>query len=85
MTEPIETEPIEIEAELIVEELVPHDGPEPAAPLTVEQLRHAAYTAPGGPDSIFMKWQRGDEGVGEADWRAAAQAIRDQYPHEESP
>lgn len=44
----------------------------------VDVLRYRAYTAPGGPDSIYMKWQRGD--ATEQDWLNAVQAVKDQYP-----
>lgn len=55
---------------------------EPVEPPIVEpdyrELRHQAYTAPDGPDAIFMKWQRGE--ASEQDWLDAVAAIKQQYP-----
>jgi hypothetical protein len=47
----------------------------------VELDRHAAYTAPGGPDSIFLRWQRGD--ATEQEWLDAVQAVKDAHPYPE--
>ena len=45
--------------------------------------RHAAYTAPGGSDAIFMKYQR-DEATKE-EWLAAKAAIDEALPYPEAP
>jgi hypothetical protein len=49
----------------------------------VTVARHAAYTAPGGSDAIFMKYQR-DEATKE-EWLAAKTAIDDALPYPEAP
>jgi len=45
----------------------------------VEAARHAAYSAPGGPDSIFLRWQRGD--ATEQEWLDSVQAVKDANPY----
>ncbi len=45
--------------------------------------RHAAYTAPGGSDAIFMKYQR-DEATKE-EWLAAKVAIDEANPYPAAP
>lgn len=45
--------------------------------------RHTAYTAPGGSDAIFMKYQR-DEATKE-EWLAAKAAIDEANPYPEAP
>lgn len=45
----------------------------------VTAARYAAYTAPGGSDSIFMQYQRGEKT--EQDWLDAVQAINDANPY----
>jgi hypothetical protein len=49
----------------------------------VELDRHAAYTAPGGPDSIFLRWQRGD--ATEQEWLDSVQAVKDAHPYPDVP
>jgi len=49
----------------------------------VELARHAAYTAPGGPDSIFLRWQRED--ATEQDWLDSVQAVKDANPYPVAP
>lgn len=55
----------------------------PALGPSVDELRHAAYTAPGGADSIYMKWQRGD--ATEQEWLDAVAAVKALYPDPEDP
>lgn len=50
---------------------------------TVAAARHAAYTAPGGSDAVFMKYQR-DEATKE-EWLAAKAAIDEALPYPEPP
>jgi hypothetical protein len=60
--------------------------PPPVSSLTEEEIRfarHAAYAAPDGPDSIFMRWQRGD--ATEQEWLEAVQAVKDEYPYPPQP
>jgi hypothetical protein len=45
----------------------------------VSQARHVAYTAPGGSDSVFMKYQRGE--ATKQEWLDAVQAINDANPY----
>jgi hypothetical protein len=45
----------------------------------ISLARHAAYTAPGGSDAVFMKYQR-DEATKE-EWLAAKKAIDDAHPY----
>lgn len=45
----------------------------------VEVERHDAYTAAGGPDSIFLRYQRGD--ATEQEWLDAVQAVKDAHPY----
>lgn len=45
----------------------------------VTSARHAAYTAPGGSDAVFMQYQRGEKT--EQDWLDAVQAINDANPY----
>lgn len=49
----------------------------------VTLARHAAYTAPGGSDAIFMKYQR-DEATKE-EWLAAKAAIDEANPYPKAP
>jgi len=49
----------------------------------VELSRHAAYTAPGGPDSVFFRWQRGD--ATEQEYLDAVQAVKDAHPYPVAP
>jgi hypothetical protein len=49
----------------------------------VELARHAAYTAPGGPDSVFFRWQRGD--ATEQEYLDAVQAVKDAHPYPTAP
>lgn len=54
---------------------------EPAGP-TVDEVklqRHLAYSAPGGSDAIFLKYQRGE--ATKQDWLDAVQAINDAHPY----
>lgn len=48
----------------------------------VAAARHAAYTAPGGSDAVFMKYQR-DEAT-KQDWLDAKAAIDALYPYPQS-
>lgn len=48
----------------------------------VSAARHAAYTAPGGSDAVFMKYQR-DEATKE-EWLAAKAAIDEANPYPEN-
>ena len=45
----------------------------------VKQARHSAYTAAGGSDSIYLKYQRGE--ATEQEWLDAVQAINDAHPY----
>jgi hypothetical protein len=45
----------------------------------VELARHAEYTAPGGPDSVFFRWQRGD--ATEQEYLDSVQAVKDANPY----
>jgi len=45
----------------------------------VNLSRHSSYTAAGGSDAVFMKWQRGE--ATEQDWLDAVQAINDAHPY----
>lgn len=45
----------------------------------VTTARHAAYTAPGGSDSVYMKYQRGE--ATKQEWLDAIQAINDANPY----
>lgn len=49
----------------------------------VQVARHSAYTAPGGSDAIFMKYQR-DEATKE-EWLAAKAAIDEANPYPVAP
>jgi hypothetical protein len=49
----------------------------------VELARHAAYTAPGGPDSVFFRWQRGD--ATEQEYLESVQAVKDAHPYPVAP
>lgn len=49
----------------------------------ITAARHAAYTAPGGSDAIFMKYQR-DEATKE-EWLAAKAAIDEANPYPPAP
>lgn len=49
----------------------------------VTLARHTAYTAPGGSDAIFMKYQR-DEATKE-EWLAAKAAIDEANPYPVAP
>jgi hypothetical protein len=49
----------------------------------VELSRHTAYTAPGGPDAIFLRWQRGD--ATEQEWLNSVQAVKDANPYPVGP
>ena len=45
----------------------------------VKQARHSAYTAAGGSDAIYLKYQRGE--ATEKEWLDAVQAINDAHPY----
>ena len=45
----------------------------------VSAARHAAYVAPGGSDSVFMKYQRGE--ATEQQWLDAIEAINQANPY----
>lgn len=45
----------------------------------VSAARHAAYTASGGSDSIYMKYQRGE--ATKQEWLDAVNAINDAHPY----
>lgn len=45
----------------------------------VSASRHAAYVAPGGSDSVFMKYQRGE--ATEQEWFDAIEAINQANPY----
>lgn len=47
----------------------------------VSATRYAAYVAPGGSDSIFMQYQRGE--ATKQQWLDAVQAINDANPYPE--
>jgi hypothetical protein len=49
----------------------------------VELARHDAYTAPGGPDSVFFRWQRGD--ATEQEYLDSVQAVKDAHPYPTAP
>lgn len=54
-----------------------------AAYEAVSLARHAAYTAPGGSDAVFMKYQR-DEATKD-EWLAAKAAIDEANPYPPAP
>ena len=45
----------------------------------VKQARHSAYTAAGGSDAIYLKYQRGE--ATEQEWLDAVKAINDANPY----
>lgn len=45
----------------------------------VTVARHAAYTAPGGSDAVYMQYQRGE--ATEQEWLDAVQTINDANPY----
>ena len=45
----------------------------------VSAARHSAYTASGGSDSVYMKFQRGQ--ATKQEWLDAVQAINDAHPY----
>ena len=45
----------------------------------VKQARHQAYSAPGGSNAVFLKWQRGE--ATKQEWLDAVQAINDAHPY----
>jgi hypothetical protein len=45
----------------------------------VTLARHTAYTAPGGSDAVYMKYQRGE--ATEQEWLDAVQAINNANPY----
>jgi hypothetical protein len=45
----------------------------------VKQARHSAYTAAGGSDAVYLKYQRGE--ATEQEWLDAVQAINDANPY----
>jgi len=49
----------------------------------VDLARHAAYTAPGGADSVFLRWQAGD--ATREEWLAARQKVKDTHPYPPAP
>lgn len=49
----------------------------------VSAARHTAYTAAGGSDSVYMKYQRGE--ATEQEWLDAVAAINDANPYPEHP
>lgn len=57
----------------------PEPEPEPVTEENVRLRRHAAYVSADGPDSVFMRWQRGD--ATEQEWLGAVQAVKDQHPY----
>lgn len=50
-------------------------GPDPVQPITITQLRRAAYIERADP--LFFKWQRGE--ATEQDWLDEVAAIRDEF------
>jgi hypothetical protein len=44
----------------------------------VRAERHAAYSAPDGPDAIFLQWQRNE--ATEQEWLNSVQAVKDANP-----
>jgi hypothetical protein len=49
----------------------------------VRAERHAAYSAPDGPDSIYFRWQRGD--ATEQEYLDAVQSVKDAHPYPTAP
>lgn len=49
----------------------------------VKMARHALYTAQGGSDAIYLKWQRGE--ATEQEWLDAIKAIDDANPYPAAP
>ena len=45
----------------------------------VKQARHSAYSAPGGSDAVFLKYQRGE--ATKQEWLDAVKAINDANPY----
>lgn len=45
----------------------------------ISDERHDAYTAPNGPDAIYLRYQRGD--ASEQEWLDAVQAVKDAHPY----
>jgi alkylhydroperoxidase family enzyme len=45
----------------------------------VKQARHSAYTAAGGSDAVYLKYQRGE--ATKEEWLDAVQAINDANPY----
>lgn len=79
----IEAELIPLTEEQLAEQAVWEAGQHQRDIDAVSLQRHAAYTAPGGSDAIFMKYQR-DEATKE-EWLAAKAAIDDALPYPEPP
>lgn len=76
-----------IEREMTPEEIAEREaweaGAYDRAVEAVSLARHAAYTAPGGSDAVFMKYQR-DEATKD-EWLAAKAAIDEANPYPPAP
>ena len=76
-----------IQRELTPEEIAEREAYEAGAYQrevdAVTEARHAAYTAVGGSDSIYMQYQRGEKT--EQEWLDAVAAINDANPYPTPP
>lgn len=45
----------------------------------IKKLRHEEYVKPGGPDSIFMKYQRGE--ASKEEWEQSILNVKQSYPY----
>lgn len=79
----IEAEIIPLTPEQIEETEIFEAGQHQRDTEAVTLARHAAYTAPGGSDAVFMKFQR-DEATKE-EWLAAKAAIDEANPYPAAP
>lgn len=57
----------------------PAPEPEPSEHQVVSSNRFVAYSAPDGPDTIFMRWQRGE--ATEQDWLDSVNAVKQANPY----
>lgn len=79
----IEANEIELTPEYVADLEAWEAGAYDRAVADVTAARHAAYTAPGGSDAVFMKYQR-DEATKE-EWLAAKAAIDEANPYPPAP
>lgn len=59
---------------LVGDEWVAPEPSEPEPEIDVDYLRYQEYIKPGGADSLYMKWQRGE--ASEQDWLDEIERVR---------